>query len=398
MAIIYIVCAAILLFLGGSFLFEQRKSQADYIVLVWIFIEFFTQISYYLVETNGFSSNVRFFQVISGTNLLHAPLFYLYVVALLDKNFFFSRKSLIHFAPVFFFYLIHLPLFSKMIGFSSCSTHFSCYLVNKPCSIVFNTSKLILNTFYLTLTLFTFREISTRKERLSYHQKLDREWVKVLLVGGFIVNFLSIGVKMSQISRIEVLSTKLFLLNFLSTSFVLLFCFIYLNFKEIVHSINKIVNFFRKVRINSIAHLEKVNENESVISENSDFTLSQDQLDKYQKITLQYIEEKKPYLDHHLTKEKFSKKVGIPQHHLSLMLKVCFQKSFTDFINSYRLQALIEKLEKSQNDTFTLLGLAYDCGFNSKSTFNRFFKSQMGVTPSEWVKTTHLSNNIENIE
>jgi len=398
MEIIYIVCAAILFFLGGSFLFQQKKTQADYIVLAWIVIELFTQIGYYLLEKNGLKTNVVFFQVMSGTNLLHAPLFYLYMVTLLDKSFLFNKKSLIHFAPIFLFYLIHLPELSKMIGFSACSTHFSCYLVNKPCSILFNTSKLLLNTFYLTLTFFTFREIRSRNERLTYQQKLDREWIRVMLFVGFVINFLIIGIILTQISRIDIFSTKVFLVNFINTAFVILFCFVYLNFTGIVHFANKFSNFFKEVKISTVGHLEKANYSESISNESSDFTLPQEMLDKYKRIILQYIDEKKPYLDHHLTKEKFSKKTGIPQHHLSVALKVCFQKTFTDFINSYRLQTLIEKLEKSQNETFTLLGLAYDCGFNSKSTFNRFFKAQMGVTPSEWLKNTHLSDKIDTTE
>ncbi len=398
MEIIYIVCAAILLFICGSILFEQRKSQADYIILAWVLVEFFTQISYYLLETKGIKSNVVFFQIISGTNLLHAPLLYLYVVALLDKNFFLTRRSLIHFTPVFFFYLIHLPELSKIIGFPACSTHYSCYLMNKPCSIVFNISKLILTTFYLTLTYFTYREIRFRKNRLSYQQKLDREWAKILLTGGFVINLFVVVVILTRISRIEIFSTRVFLSNFINTTFVIFYGFIYMNFRDIIHFANKFDIFFKKVKIDAAGQLRKVNSSESVANENTDFTLSQEQLDKYQRIIVQYIDEKKPYLDHHLTKEKFSKKTGIPQHHLTVALKIRFQKTFTDFINTYRLEALIEKLEKSQNETFTLLGLAYDCGFNSKSTFNRFFKSQMGVTPSEWVKETHLLNNIENIE
>ena len=399
MEIIYIVCAGILLFLGGSFLFKHKKQQADYILLAWIIIEFFTQISYYLLQTSGIGSNIVFFQIISGTNLLHAPLLYLYIVALLDKDFSFTLKRLTLLIPVLLFYLIHLPVFSKVLGSSACSVHYSCYLMNKPCSILFNVSKLILNTFYLTLTLFTFLSIRSRNERLMLHEKLDWAWAKLILTGVFFINFLILIFILSKISRIEIFSTEFFILHFISTLFVILFCFIYFNFRNIVHFMHKWSTIFRRDKITGNVQTEKADKNGLCsMNKNYDFALSQEQLDKYQEIVLQYIEEKKPYLDHHLTKEKFNTKTGIPEHHMAVVLRECFQKTFTDFINTYRLQALIEKLEKSQNETFTLLSLAYDCGFNSKSTFNRFFKSQMMVTPSEWLKTPHLSDKIEGDE
>jgi AraC-like DNA-binding protein len=84
--------------------------------------------------------------------------------------------------------------------------------------------------------------------------------------------------------------------------------------------------------------------------------------------------------------------VQIPQHHITQTLNIYKEKSFYDYINAYRVEAFINKLQKGDSDKFSLLGLAFDCGFNSKSSFNRVFKNITGKSPSEFKKTLHLNS------
>jgi AraC-like DNA-binding protein len=56
--------------------------------------------------------------------------------------------------------------------------------------------------------------------------------------------------------------------------------------------------------------------------------------------------------------------------------------NFQDFINKYRVEEFIERLKNDQNNHFTLLGIATDVGFNSKSSFNAIFKKYKGLTYS----------------
>ena len=62
-----------------------------------------------------------------------------------------------------------------------------------------------------------------------------------------------------------------------------------------------------------------------------------------------------------------------------------FQLNFNDFVNNYRIEAVKEKLEASEQKTQTLLGNAYDCGFNSKAPSSRAFKKAAGANPKEWM-------------
>ena len=62
------------------------------------------------------------------------------------------------------------------------------------------------------------------------------------------------------------------------------------------------------------------------------------------------------------------------------------KKSFNEYINGLRLLEFKNISLKQENQKLSILGLAYECGFNSKSVFNDFFKKTEGITPSQWIK------------
>ena len=61
--------------------------------------------------------------------------------------------------------------------------------------------------------------------------------------------------------------------------------------------------------------------------------------------------------------------------------------NFNDFINHYRIEAVKEKLNFGEHHKTTLLGIAFDCGFNSKATFNRAFKKSTSLSPKDYLKS-----------
>ena len=63
-----------------------------------------------------------------------------------------------------------------------------------------------------------------------------------------------------------------------------------------------------------------------------------------------------------------------------------FQLNFNDFINQYRIETVKKAFEKGEHKKTTLLGIAFDCGFNSKATFNRAFKKNTGLSPKEYLE------------
>ncbi len=97
-----------------------------------------------------------------------------------------------------------------------------------------------------------------------------------------------------------------------------------------------------------------------------------------------YFDEKQPYLNPDLRLAGIAQELGINVSTLSILVNRCFGQNFNDLINGYRIELLKQKVAQGDLQRFTLLSLAYDVGFNSKTTFNRAFKKYEGMAPSDF--------------
>lgn len=98
------------------------------------------------------------------------------------------------------------------------------------------------------------------------------------------------------------------------------------------------------------------------------------------------MESQKPYLDPDLTLPDLAGMCGLTTGKTSRVLNQIIGKSFYTFVNEYRAEQFIWNLNKPEYQHLSLVGLAFDCGFKSKSTFNKFFKAYTGLTPSRFRK------------
>lgn len=114
--------------------------------------------------------------------------------------------------------------------------------------------------------------------------------------------------------------------------------------------------------------------------------LSQSQITNYKSAIIALMKEEESFLDISLSLRTLADKIDIHPNQLSWLLNASFKKNFNDFINSYRLEYFKSIALKPEYKHITILGLAYDSGFNSKSVFNTFFKKTEGITPSKWVQ------------
>ncbi|MEM1122151.1 MAG: helix-turn-helix domain-containing protein [Bacteroidota bacterium] len=99
-----------------------------------------------------------------------------------------------------------------------------------------------------------------------------------------------------------------------------------------------------------------------------------------------YIKEEKVYLESELSLRALAKKLDTTSNNLSWLLNQVYQKTFYDFINSYRVKAVIDSMQNGQHRQMTLLALALNAGFKSKSTFNKIFKQETGLSPTNYLK------------
>lgn len=123
----------------------------------------------------------------------------------------------------------------------------------------------------------------------------------------------------------------------------------------------------------------------------ADELLSEQEVSNFKGKLRAQLEEGRAYANTELTLRTLAETIGLHPNKLSWLLNEKIGKNFNDFINGYRLKAFQEKAVDPQNGHLTLLGLAYESGFTSKSVFNDFFKKNTGLTPKAWVKQAKTS-------
>lgn len=106
-----------------------------------------------------------------------------------------------------------------------------------------------------------------------------------------------------------------------------------------------------------------------------------------------FMTEHKPYLNPELTLFDLAKNLNLPKHQITMLLNNCMGKNFFEYVNEFRIEETKKRMLDPQYDHMTLVAIAYECGFNSKSTFNIFFKNITGKTPTEWRKENRAINN-----
>lgn len=109
-------------------------------------------------------------------------------------------------------------------------------------------------------------------------------------------------------------------------------------------------------------------------------------LKQYREQLTQLMQEQQPYLDSSLTLRRLAQQMDLSPNQLSQLLNEGFHKNFAEFVNTYRLEAFKAKVADPTLRHLTLLALAYESGFNSKTVFNTFFKKMMGKTPKAYWK------------
>ena len=92
----------------------------------------------------------------------------------------------------------------------------------------------------------------------------------------------------------------------------------------------------------------------------------------------------KPFLNPNLTLLQLASELGISTHYLSQIINEKLNFNFFDYVNRFRVEEVKAKINNPKFENYSLLGIAFDSGFNSKSAFNRIFKKFTNQTPSQY--------------
>lgn len=119
---------------------------------------------------------------------------------------------------------------------------------------------------------------------------------------------------------------------------------------------------------------------------------TQDQTPAYLPTLEELIKRENIHRNPGLSRDEVAEKLGISGGYLSQLLNKKVQKSFPDYINSYRVEDVKKMMHDPEFDKYSLLSIGLEAGFNSKSTFYASFKKETGMTPSEYKKSKKVRN------
>jgi AraC-like DNA-binding protein/Flp pilus assembly protein TadD len=115
--------------------------------------------------------------------------------------------------------------------------------------------------------------------------------------------------------------------------------------------------------------------------------LKKEEAQKYYTILEKYMADEKPFLQGNLTLRQLAEMIDLHPNYLSELLNEKIGKNFSEYINHYRVETFKGMAQEPKNAHLSLLGLAYESGFNSKTAFNTFFKKETGMTPKQYLKS-----------
>jgi len=116
-------------------------------------------------------------------------------------------------------------------------------------------------------------------------------------------------------------------------------------------------------------------------------SLTKSKAEVYKKEFLRLMDNEKLFTNSNITVDQVAQKMGIPRQNLSEVLNVHLKSNFQDYMNKCRAEEFVASLKDNRFKNYSVMGIANEVGFKSKSSFNTTFKKIYGVTPSEFKKT-----------
>ena len=298
---------------------------------------------------------------------LTGPLLYYYIRFLIHPSFEFKKKSLVHFIPFLLGELFYLPqLFisrETVLGWISVFGHVS---YNHVTQFIWYTFLVQFGAYlFLCMRLLKYHEKHIADIFSStYHINLN--WLKYILrvmTSMFTLMLVSSIYDIFRNIALEKNTTN----NFLPPLVAAFICII--GYKGLLQP-----------RIFS----GQTEDLDTDIPDNN--AIPADRIHAAMQKLFHIMNSKKPYLNPDLTLPMLAEISGISRTLLSASINESRNQNFYDYINTFRIEEVKKHLEMPENTGANILSIAYKAGFNSKSTFNSFFKKITNITPSAYQK------------
>lgn len=369
----FIIGIFIAIFLSLLLLVKVKKTRADKILFIWLILISVLQIFRYFYVSGYFFEHPNWLGIELVLPVLHGVLLYLYVIEITGNTIKKKCSVFLHFLPSIILLVLTIPFFQltneqKILVYQNNGEGFEWFVFIEGLIVV------ISGLAYSIWSLIVInRHQKSIEDIFSNTEKKKLQWLKILSIGNGIIFMLALFFETN--------------VTYTAIAFLVLFIgFFGINQLNIFYSNRGEIETLNKEQL---VENKKVNSNE--VSKKSF------QKEKYAKsgLTKESISEiytalknvmnkKSYYKNPDLTLVELAKILNIHPNYLSQVINEIEGKNFHNYINGLRIKEFIKLASIEENKKYTKISLAYDCGFNTKSTFNKYFKLQTGKTPTDF--------------
>ncbi|WP_235982818.1 helix-turn-helix domain-containing protein [Kordia aestuariivivens] len=357
--------------------YVEKKNTSDAILAILLLITSYQQICY----TVGFmgwydvfrNTKINYFLIPAATAI--SPLIYLYVRSITKSNFKFQRAHLYHFIIPIVLVLYRLTIFTydaMQPGFAETQNGILKITVDEAIVLpILNIFDFAVMLLYLAFTIQLYINYRQKiKQYFSNVFKLELNWIRnFLLVFTFLFLYSSLQTVIGSVI-VDLGYQERWWLNL-----AMAICTIYVGLKGYFTDTTKLNKLDFSFSPKQISIPEDAKTAKKEISETSIEAIAA------------LMQREKPFLNPDLNLSELASQANLTRGQLSEIINSGFQMNFNDFVNSYRINAFKSMLKEGKHKQLSLLGIAYECGFNSKATFNRVFKKLTSFSPTQYLQS-----------
>ena len=326
----------------------------------------------------------------TGFPLLYGPFLYFYVDSLTNNRQNFYKNYWYHFIPFFIVIIALIPFYLQPAEIKLSIIN---GLENYPRKYIFIIiMQLISGPVYVVWILVLLKK---HKKNIGLYfsstEKIELRWLKNLTLGlaGIWLVILSVYA-IWELLNLQIPFERELIIYTAVTVFVF-----FIGYKGLLQSPVFLTPFENNMQSDKVLPGNKVKgpdvypvlKDHNTKTDAAQKRETDSEFQQYIDKLLVFMKEKKPYLEDNLMLSHVAAAIDIPHYKLTKIFNDKLKQNFFNFVNSYRVEEVKEMLLDPKNDHFTILALAYDCGFSSKASFNRIFKQMTNMTPSEYQRS-----------
>lgn len=373
---IYLFGLSVAFFLFVLILIKKHKRRPDYVLMIWIGVIGVHMLLFYIQYREVSYQYPHLLGVSLPLPILHGVLLYFYTLELIRKEIQITlKKILLHLVPFFVLIILAIPFYQlsgdeKIEVYRQAGRGFEWYTTIQTSAFVF---------FGFAYSIASILEIrKCRRQLLDNYSNVDKKmlrWLEYLAIGLAIIWLVSAFFNDQIVFGVVVL-------------FVLFIGFFGINQYPVFYSVTSpepTSTYIKSEQPGKESPTEEPIDNTEKYYKSK---LKDDEASVVMTLLEKIMINQKPFTKADLTLNELATAINVSPNHLSQVINTLSGKTFYHYINTYRIDEFLKLSSLPENRKFTYQGLAQQCGFSSKTTFNKYFKLQTGKTPSEYFGVT----------